>query len=248
MTEKRFIIKVADRRGWAARAVAALWVSALWAAALLLAMSCGGVWRAVVWCLLGGKGLMLISTAVAIVLQPGQGWRVFAGRYRFDSHSRHGMAQAATRFGWELPQTAVGYLLAQWRVASRRVTTLEVLDGATFVVGRHRDPYTSAGMTLGCFVHMWLPRGREQDFELYARQGRDNLARHEYGHTVDSQVWGWLYLPVVGVPSLVSQWLALGRRPRHRHETFWVERRADRLGRRYFASTAEPECPKEAQG
>jgi hypothetical protein len=60
------------------------------------------------------------------------------------------------------------------------------------------------------------------------------MARHEYGHTVDSQLWGWLYLPVIGLPSLISQALGLSHKARHRHDDFWAERRADRLGKRFF--------------
>ena len=78
-------------------------------------------------------------------------------------------------------------------------------------------------------------------FCFYARHSPFNIYRHEYGHTVDSQRWGWLYLPVVGLGSLVSQALGLNPRVRHRHEDFWAERRADRLGERYFGKDEWPE-------
>lgn len=224
--------------------VAAAWVVATWAAALLMLRDGGTFWSVAGWVFLGGKGLMVAATCVAMALHPAQAWRVFAGRYRFCSQRSDGsrglrtLAQASTRFGWELPQLFVGYQLAQWRVAAGRVKFVATLDGVTFIVSRHRDPHTCAGMSTGCFVHVWAPRRhtlREGlDFEDYARRGADNMMRHEYGHTVDSQLWGWLYLPVVGVPSVVSQALALVRGTGHRHETFWPERRADRLGRRYF--------------
>lgn len=229
--------------------VAGAWIVATWVAALLMLRDMGAFWSVVGWAFLGGKGLMVLATAVAMALHPAQAWRVFAGRYRFCPARNDGsgwlrpLLQATTRFGWELPQLFVGYQLAQWRVAVGRVKFVATLDGVTFVVGRHRDPHTCAGMSTGCFVHVWAPHRHTlhegSDFEDYARRGADNMMRHEYGHTVDSQLWGWLYLPVVGVPSVVSQALALLRGVRHRHETFWPERRADRLGRKYFKGKGE---------
>lgn len=209
-------------------AVAVPWVVALW---LLNGES---LWSLPAWLFVGGKGLMLLSTAVATAVRPRQAIQLFVARYRFDSHTLHGLLQASTRFGWELPQTAIGYLIAQWRVASGRVKHIETLDGVTFVAGRHREPHTTAGMSLGCFVQMWLPRRAGENCERWAWHGGNEMVRHEYGHTVDSQLWGWLYLPVIGLPSLVSQALDLNPKASHRHDDFWVERRADRLGKRFF--------------
>lgn len=209
-------------------AVAVPWVVALW---LLNGES---LWSLPAWLFVGGKGLMLLSTAVATAVRPRQAIQLFVARYRFDSRTLHGLMQASTRYVWELPQTAIGYLIAQWRVASGRVKHIETLDGVTFVAGRHREPHTTAGMSLGCFVQMWLPRRAGENCELWAWHGGNEMVRHEYGHTVDSQLWGWLYLPVIGLPSLVSQALDLNPKASHRHDDFWVERRADRLGKRFF--------------
>ena len=83
-------------------------------------------------------------------------------------------------------------------------------------------------------MQMWLPRRAGEECEWWECHGGDEMARHEYGHTVDSQLWGWLYLPVIGLPSLISQALGLSPKARHRHDDFWAERRADRLGKRFF--------------
>lgn len=234
------------RRG-AAAGVAALVAVAMWLVALWGVADSEGVWAVCGWVFLAAKGVMLASTAVAMAVRPALAWRVWMGRYRFDYENGRGVWQAATRLGWELPQLWVGYVLAQWRVARGDVVRVDTLEGVTFVTGRNRDPHTSTGMSAGCFVQLWLPDRWVADFGQYAWHGSDGFVRHEYGHTVDSQLWGWLYLPVVGVPSLVSQWLALGRSPRHRHESFWPERRADRLGARYFVRRQPDAQAQEGQ-
>lgn len=208
--------------------VAVPWVVMLWV------LNSESWWSVPAWLFVGGKGLMLLSTAVATAVCPRLAIQVFVGRYRFDSHGLHGLLQSLTRFGWELPQTAAGYMVAQWRVASGRVKHVETLDGVTFVAGRHREPHTTAGMSLGCFVQMWLPRRAGENCELWAWHGGDEMVRHEYGHTVDSQLWGWLYLPAIGLPSLMSQALELAGLLRHRHGSFYAERWADRHASRHF--------------
>ena len=122
-----------------------------------------------------------------------------------------------------------------------KVERVDILDGVVFATGRSRKAHNYVGMSIGCFVNMWIPDRVGGDFEKYARHSPFNIYRHEYGHTVDSQRWGWLYLPVVGLGSLVSQALGLNPRVRHRHEDFWAERRADRLGELYFGKDEWPD-------
>ena len=206
----------------------------VWALAVWLVLSDSEWGRAGGWLLLGCKGLMLLTTAVGLLVHPAKALRIFAGRYRFARRPLRGIGQALTRFVWELPQLWTGYLFAQWRNIVGRVERVDTLEGVTFVTGRHWVPRAYAGVSLGCFANMWVSGGIGDDFEQYAQHSPFNIFRHEYGHTVDSQLWGWLYLPVVGLPSLVSQALGLSPKARHRHDDFWAERRADRFGKRYF--------------
>ena len=201
----------------------------VWALAVWLVLSDSEWGRAGGWLLLGCKGLMLLTTAVGLLVHPAKALRIFAGRYRFARRPLRGVGQALTRFVWELPQLWTGYLFAQWRNIVGRVERVD-----TFVTGRHWVPRAYAGVSLGCFANMWVSGGIGDDFEQYAQHSPFNIFRHEYGHTVDSQLWGWLYLPVVGLPSLVSQALGLSPKAHHRHDDFWAERRADRFGKRFF--------------
>ena len=206
----------------------------VWALAVWLVLSDSEWGRAGGWLLLGCKGLMLLTTAGGLLVHPSKALRIFAGRYRFARRPLRGIGQALTRFVWELPQLWTGYLFAQWRNIVGRVERVDTLEGVTFVTGRHWVPRAYAGVSLGCFANMWVSGGIGDDFEQYAQHSPFNIFRHEYGHTVDSQLWGWLYLPVVGLPSLVSQALGLSPKAHHRHDDFWSERRADRFGKRFF--------------
>ena len=182
----------------------------VWALAVWLVLSDSEWSRAGGWLLLGCKGLMLLTTAVGLLVHPAKALRIFAGRYRFARRPLRGIGQALTRFVWELPQLWTGYLFAQWRNIVGRVERVDTLEGVTFVTGRHWVPRAYAGVSLGCFANMWVSGGIGDDFEQYAQHSPFNIFRHEYGHSVDSQLWGWLYLPLVGLPSLISQAL---RRP-----------------------------------
>ena len=206
----------------------------VWALAVWLVLSDSEWGRAGGWLLLGCKGLMLLTTVIGLLVHPAKALRIFAGRYRFARRPLRGIGQALTRFVWELPQLWTGYLFAQWRNIVGRVERVDTLEGVTFVTGRHWVPRAYAGVSLGCFANMWVSGGIGGDFEQYAQHSPFNIFRHEYGHTVDSQLWGWLYLPVVGLPSLVSQALGLSPKARHRHDDFWAERRADRFGKQFF--------------
>lgn len=55
--------------------------------------------------------------------------------------------------------------------------------------------------------------------------------KHEYGHCVQSKRWGWLYLPIWGLPSAV--WCYLKNKGYFKgksYYSFYTERNADKLG------------------
>ena len=57
----------------------------------------------------------------------------------------------------------------------------------------------------------------------------NQICMHEFGHTIDSQLFGWAYLPVIGLSSLLS---AFGK---GNHDVFWTEIRANWHAKRYFS-------------
>lgn len=133
--------------------------------------------------------------------------------------------QLLSRFTWELPQTIVGWFFTVFCALAGRVDRVDVLGGITFVSGRVHS--FGGGVSLGTFVDLWLwheMRGENERFVL-----GDQLCMHEFGHTADSQRFGWLYLPVIGLPSLLS---AMGKGD---HNLFWTEIRANRHAKQYFS-------------
>lgn len=78
-----------------------------------------------------------------------------------------------------------------------------------------RSVYLRGGISLGKYiiVNQWF---REVDI------------KHEYGHSVQSRYLGWLYLVVVGLPSLLHAWLCKCKK--HSYYEFPIERWANKLG------------------
>ena len=133
--------------------------------------------------------------------------------------------QLFSRFTWELPQTLVGWLYSLSRSLAGQVNRVDVLGGITFAT--QTDCAFGRGVSLGTFVDLWTWRTMQERGDSFVVG--DQLCMHEFGHTADSQRFGWLYLPVIGLPSLLS---ALGKGD---HRIFWTEIRANRHAKRYFS-------------
>lgn len=133
--------------------------------------------------------------------------------------------QLFSRFTWELPQTFVGWLYSVSRAIAGQVDRVETLGGITFATKLGCN--YSMGVSLGTFVDLWAGPWMLGEGEAYILGNQ--ICMHEFGHTADSQRFGWLYLPVVGLPSLIS---AFGKGD---HNMFWTEIRANRHAKRYFS-------------
>ena len=133
--------------------------------------------------------------------------------------------QLFSRFTWELPQTLVGWLYTLGRALAGQIDRVDVLGGVTFAT---QSGYNyGMGVSLGTFVDLWAGpwmHGEGEGFVLGSQ-----LCMHEFGHTTDSQRFGWAYLPFIGLPSLLS---AFGKGD---HNVFWTEIRANRHAKRYFS-------------
>ena len=133
--------------------------------------------------------------------------------------------QLFSRFTWELPQTLVGWLYSVGRALAGQVDRIDTLGGITFAT-KTGCSY-GMGVSLGTFVDLWAcscMHGEGEGFIL-----GNQICMHEFGHTADSQRFGWAYLPFIGLPSLVS---AFGKGD---HNVFWTELRANNHAKRYFA-------------
>ena len=133
--------------------------------------------------------------------------------------------QLFSRFTWELPQTLVGWLYSMGRAVVGHVDRVDTLGGITFAT---KDDFSyGMGVSLGTFVDLWATPWMQGEGERYILGNQ--ICMHEFGHTADSQRFGWFYLPFVGLPSLIN---ALGK---GNHDVFWTEIRANRHAKRYFA-------------
>ena len=117
---------------------------------------------------------------------------------------------------WQAPQTAVGLLIVKVLRGAKRQTA-----GVSYY-----DAPLSGAVSLGEYIIV--------DRRLYKD---DDTIRHEHGHQIQSQRWGWLYLLVVGLPSVIrviydrtahASWTAEERSAWYYGG--WPEKQADILG------------------
>ena len=111
---------------------------------------------------------------------------------------------------WQLPQNLVGLLL---RLIYKG--TDSEYEGAKV----RRSTKMLGGISLGRYI-------------IVGRWASGKTVMHEYGHCRQSLFLGWLYLPVIGLPSII--WAGLYGRAIPRTENgyyrFYTERWADKLG------------------
>lgn len=122
---------------------------------------------------------------------------------------------------WQLPQNIIGFILA--KTAKYKVPYTYMMKTDFYVY--YRSLFNS-GVCLG-------------DYIILDNNNADNAndILHEYGHHIQSLRLGWLYLPVIGLPSMLfnlydrvahKNWTRLQRRTWY-YNLPW-EAWADKLG------------------
>lgn len=125
------------------------------------------------------------------------------------------------RILWELPQCLLGFILFQ--VYSVGCHCMEAPYGDVRILYSER---MRGGISLGRFIILpWKYRNNSSSYV------RDAIS-HEYGHTRQSAWLGWLYLVVIGLPSLLWAWAhsTFRRLQEVDYYSFYTERNADKLG------------------
>ena len=109
---------------------------------------------------------------------------------------------------WCFPQMLVGFLV--------KVFTKALNQGDHYWYG-----IGSGSVSLGEYI-----------FLCPSQWGNVDILMHEKGHTAQSRMLGWLYLPIVGIPSVV--WKVCFKKYRKKHNVsyyaFYTESWADKLG------------------
>ena len=96
-----------------------------------------------------------------------------------------------------------------------------IVTGAKHVRGHYEYRLKNGSVSLGEFIFL-APFDRDDE----------EMLKHEMGHRAQSRLLGWLYLPVIGLPSII--WNICFRVYRERrgisYYAFYTEKWADRLG------------------
>jgi hypothetical protein len=118
------------------------------------------------------------------------------------------MARKILLWIWCFPQMFLGFLV--------KVLTRARRTGAHYEYG-----IQCGSLSLG--EYMFLCPGHYYD---------PDALKHEFGHTRQSRILGWLWLPIVGIPSIIWAGCFDGYRKSHRvdYYAFYTETWADKLG------------------
>lgn len=128
------------------------------------------------------------------------------------------------KWTWNSLNTFVGHYSANVLNLIGMVDDVTIMDGAAAVGGVTGDSINESAFTLGPFI--FGPDGFKADW-------RDELFVHEYGHYRQSLVYGFAYLPVIGLPSALSN-LGIGSTSDDKQLRRWFEIDASKRGARHF--------------
>lgn len=121
------------------------------------------------------------------------------------------------KYIWQLPQNIVGAIIKKVLKAPP-IKTVTVKNQTVTVYAWN----FMSGLSLGQYIFM--P-------EYCAKTNFNHMVDHESGHSIQSMYLGWLYLLVIGLPSLIWAWFFTGYRAKHNksYYSFYTERWADKL-------------------
>jgi hypothetical protein len=105
------------------------------------------------------------------------------------------IGQIASRFTFESTQSGAGYVFSGIHNIFGGVKSVTYYGGATAVESYSPTIFNGGGFTLGSYIN-----GRE---DLQANPN-NTLFQHEYGHYLQSQHSGFLYISKYAIPSLLS--------------------------------------------
>jgi RHS repeat-associated protein len=162
----------------------------------------------------------------------GRAGEAFLGNFYLDENNFFGgVLQGLSRHTWEMLQSLGGHGYTQARNSFGHVSRVDYLGGVTFATDENEDD--EWGISLGNYVNTSIKHEITGDFEEYVLS--NPMYMHEYGHTIDSRVFGLSYLFAIGIPSLIS---ADKSKPTEggltTHKKYWTEIRANKRAKKYF--------------
>jgi len=127
-------------------------------------------------------------------------------------------------FFWEFPQNFLGIIVLAFEIAIGHVNKIEIKRGRLFIENK------KIGISLGHFV-FW--------FRVKYGARPDEIKFHEFGHAIQSLMFGPLYLFVIGVPSFCRAFFAIlffkiKNKKWNGYLHGYPENWAENLGRKYY--------------
>ena len=119
---------------------------------------------------------------------------------------------------WTLPQSILGFLLLFFNIFWVRKIKFE--NFSLIFYFHHSNPIMVGGISLGIFIL------GNQDLLKY-----DYVVKHELGHVKQSYILSWLYLLIVGIPSIcwVIYYKNFRKQPNLNYYSFYTEKWANKL-------------------
>lgn len=161
-----------------------------------------------------GAGIKAVTTVTSLVSGLGHGiftgdWsrlgnaaEILVGNFYLDENKSFfgGIFEGVSRYTWQSLQNTVGFSFTQFKNTIGKVDRVDFLGGATFATNENAN--SGNGISIGNYINIDLRGEITGDFTSYVLS--DDLFMHEYGHYVQSQIFGLSYLFAVGIPSLIS--------------------------------------------
>ncbi|MBN2864081.1 MAG: hypothetical protein JXN62_13020 [Bacteroidales bacterium] len=113
------------------------------------------------------------------------------------------------KYFWQLPQTLLALIL--------------------LMIYKYDDRFTYNGKTV--YVSKNFPGGVSLGEIIIVRSKYSKTIKHEYGHSKQSMCFGWLYLIIIGIPSLTFNIMTrIGTLKPETYYNRFPENWADKLG------------------
>lgn len=117
-------------------------------------------------------------------------------------------------FLWQLPQNLLGILWLNINlIFYYGIKHIKTINESIYV---YEIPSRFGGVSLGKYI-------------VVSENSSDTTIKHEYGHCKQSQYLGWLYLPIIGLPSII--WACIYKYTNKDYYWFYTEKLADKLGK-----------------
>lgn len=124
--------------------------------------------------------------------------KIYAGLTKTDSDKsgRKRAWELISRFTWQGPQTTAGLMYSQFANTAFDAQRVQYYGGATFTT----NPRFSSSVTLGSFINL----GEDGQANVGTFGDGGYTFMHEYGHYLQSQEMGIIYLSKVGLASITG--------------------------------------------